>query len=68
MGLIVGYSYLLYQQSYRSDQCIREVLNSTTDIKDYFGHKIETQNIWSHAQSYVANHYLYCMKRKERNE
>ena len=65
IGLMGGYTYLLHKQGKRSDLCMKEILDSNVQLKDYFGHKIEPTNIWPHAQSYIANHYLFCMNRSE---
>lgn len=66
MGLMGGYSYLLYKQSERTDQCIREILDSNTKLKDHFGHKIDTKDIWSHSEAYVTFRYFFCMNRRDR--
>lgn len=66
LGLVVGYSHLLYKQQVRSDQCIREILDKDVVIHDYFGHKVDMSNIWIHAQAAVSNQYLFCMNRREK--
>ena len=66
MGLMGGYSYLLTKQTKKSDQCIREILDSNVELRDYFGHKIDMKDTWIHAQSYVANHYFWCMNRRDK--
>jgi len=68
LGIASGYSYLLYQRQIRSNDCIQEVLDKNIKLKDYFGHPIEVNSIWIHAQAAVSNHYLYCMTRRTKNE
>lgn len=66
LGFMGGYTYIVHQQLLKSDQCFKEILKEDITIRDYYGHSIDINNTWIHAQAAVSNHYLACMGRRER--
>lgn len=65
LGLLGGYTYLLYRQVKKSDQCIDRIFKRSVALEEFYGHRIDAQTLWSHAQGLVANQYLQCMGERD---
>lgn len=65
LGFLTGATYQLHKTTSKSDKCIRLVLANDILLQKYYGHKIDLEDTWVHAESAVASRYLRCIYRRD---
>lgn len=66
LGVFVGATYELYRRDQKSQACFQQILKEDIELKDVFGHKIDLEDTWVHAQAAVTRHYFWCMNKREK--
>ena len=66
VGVLSGFTIYLYKYTEKQEKCIREVLHRDIDLKKYYGHRIDKEDIWVHAHAAVSERFQSCMFRRDK--